>query len=70
MDVVEFDRSLEKGARTLILAVWKHKLVFVLTGFVVFTLWMGLSRFGDIKLGKDDDEPRRWRPPSPGSSER
>ncbi|TWX40385.1 BCCT family transporter [Frigoribacterium sp. ACAM 257] len=25
--------------------------------FVVFALWMGLSRYGDIKLGKDDDEP-------------
>lgn len=38
MDVVEFDRSLEKGARTLVSAVWKHKLIFVLTGSVVFTL--------------------------------
>lgn len=25
--------------------------------FVVFALWIGLSRYGDIKLGKDDDEP-------------
>ncbi|ROS61939.1 choline/glycine/proline betaine transport protein [Frigoribacterium sp. PhB160] len=25
--------------------------------FVAFALWMGLSRYGDIKLGKDDDEP-------------
>lgn len=25
--------------------------------FVVFCLWMGFSRFGNIKLGKDDDEP-------------
>jgi len=25
--------------------------------FVIFALWMGLSRYGDIKLGKDDDEP-------------
>ncbi|MDN5893476.1 MAG: BCCT family transporter [Nocardioides sp.] len=24
--------------------------------FVVFALWMGLSRFGDIKLGPDDEE--------------
>jgi choline/glycine/proline betaine transport protein len=32
--------------------------------FVTFALWMGLSRFGDIKLGKDDDVPefglRTW----------
>jgi choline/glycine/proline betaine transport protein len=25
--------------------------------FVVFSLWIGLSRYGDIKLGHDDDEP-------------
>ena len=32
--------------------------------FVVFCLWMGFSRYGSIKLGKDDDEPefslRSW----------
>jgi choline/glycine/proline betaine transport protein len=31
--------------------------VIVVAGFVVFSLWMGLSRFGDIVLGKDEDEP-------------
>jgi choline/glycine/proline betaine transport protein len=25
--------------------------------FVIFCLWMGFSRYGNIKLGKDDDEP-------------
>ncbi|CAM3237674.1 Glycine betaine transporter BetL [Arthrobacter ulcerisalmonis] len=25
--------------------------------FVAFALWIGLSRYGDIKLGKDEDEP-------------
>ncbi|WP_314214343.1 BCCT family transporter [Pseudarthrobacter equi] len=25
--------------------------------FVVFALWIGISRYGDIKLGKDEDEP-------------
>ncbi|MFP7834777.1 BCCT family transporter [Marisediminicola sp. LYQ134] len=25
--------------------------------FVVFAIWMGASRFGDIKLGNDDDKP-------------
>lgn len=25
--------------------------------FVVFALWIGLSRYGDIKLGKDEDKP-------------
>ena len=25
--------------------------------FVIFALWIGISRYGDIKLGQDDDEP-------------
>ncbi len=25
--------------------------------FIAFALWIGLSRYGDIKLGKDEDEP-------------
>ncbi|MFC9686849.1 BCCT family transporter, partial [Streptomyces sp. NPDC056948] len=24
---------------------------------MIFVVWVGLSRFGDIKLGKDDDKP-------------
>jgi len=31
--------------------------VIVVAGFIIFSLWMGLSRFGDIKLGKDEDPP-------------
>jgi choline/glycine/proline betaine transport protein len=31
--------------------------VVLVAGFVVFAIWMGVSRFGDIKLGKDDDKP-------------
>ncbi len=31
--------------------------VLIVAGFVLFALWMGLSRFGDIMLGGDDDEP-------------
>ncbi|NED98065.1 BCCT family transporter [Phytoactinopolyspora alkaliphila] len=31
--------------------------VLIVAGFVVFAIWMGASRFGDIKLGKDDDQP-------------
>lgn len=31
--------------------------VLIAAFFVAFSLWMGFSRFGDIKLGKDDDEP-------------
>ncbi|MCI2959216.1 BCCT family transporter [Agromyces atrinae] len=31
--------------------------VLIAAFFVVFSLWLGFSRFGDIKLGRDDDEP-------------
>ncbi len=31
--------------------------VAVVTGFVAFSLWIALSRMGDIVLGKDDEEP-------------
>ena len=29
----------------------------IVAAFVVFAVWMGASRFGDIKLGQDDDKP-------------
>ncbi|NYD65567.1 BCCT family transporter [Agromyces atrinae] len=31
--------------------------VLIAAFFVIFSLWLGFSRFGDIKLGRDDDEP-------------
>lgn len=31
--------------------------VLIATGFVIFVLVLAFSRFGDIKLGKDDEEP-------------
>lgn len=31
--------------------------VLVVAGFVLFALWMGLSRMGDITLGKDGEKP-------------
>ncbi|WP_127572550.1 BCCT family transporter [Georgenia faecalis] len=32
--------------------------VLLVTGFVVFALWLALSRLGDIRLGRDDEEPQ------------
>ncbi|AWB87615.1 BCCT family transporter [Mycetocola zhujimingii] len=31
--------------------------VLISAFFVIFSLWIGFSRYGDIKLGKEDDEP-------------
>ena len=40
-----------------VIGVFGWYYVIVVAGFVVFSLWMGMSRFGDIVLGKDEDEP-------------
>lgn len=34
---------------------WYYTLA--VSGFVIFALWMGIGRFGDITLGKDDEKP-------------
>jgi choline/glycine/proline betaine transport protein len=43
--------------QTSIVANFNWYYVLLAAFFVVFCLWMGFSRFGTIKLGKDDDEP-------------
>lgn len=40
-----------------IIANFNWYYVLIAGFFVVFALWMGFGKFGDIKLGKDDDEP-------------
>lgn len=40
-----------------IIANFNWYYVLIATFFVIFCLWMGFSRYGDIKLGKDDDKP-------------
>ncbi|WP_263120503.1 BCCT family transporter [Cellulomonas sp. RIT-PI-Y] len=32
--------------------------VLLVAGFVAFSIWVGVGRWGDITLGQDDDEPR------------
>ncbi|WP_298806168.1 BCCT family transporter [uncultured Pseudokineococcus sp.] len=34
---------------------WYYTLL--IASFVIFSLWVGIGRYGSIKLGKDDDEP-------------
>ena len=45
------------AAQTGVVAVFGPYYLLVVAGFVIFAFWMGLSRFGDIKLGRDDGEP-------------
>ncbi|OLT53350.1 BCCT family transporter [Cellulosimicrobium sp. CUA-896] len=40
-----------------VIGVFGWYYVLIVAAFVVFSLWMGLSRFGDIVLGKDEEEP-------------
>ncbi|OOB90915.1 BCCT family transporter [Rathayibacter sp. VKM Ac-2630] len=43
--------------QTTVVDTFSWYYVLIAAGFVAFAIWMGVSRFGDIKLGKDDDEP-------------
>ncbi|UNX55250.1 BCCT family transporter [Georgenia sp. TF02-10] len=45
--------TLQRG----VVAGFTPYLLVVVAGFVVFAVAMGVSRFGDIKLGQDEDEP-------------
>ncbi|MCL3862589.1 BCCT family transporter [Actinotalea sp. K2] len=40
-----------------VIGVFGWYYVLLVAAFVAFALWVGLGRWGDIKLGKDDDEP-------------
>lgn len=45
------------AVQTLIVSAFNWYYVLIAAFFVVFALAMGFSRFGNIKLGQDDDEP-------------
>ncbi|MCB7136528.1 BCCT family transporter [Cellulosimicrobium marinum] len=40
-----------------VIGVFGWYYVLIVAAFVVFSVWMGVSRFGDIILGKDEEEP-------------
>jgi choline/glycine/proline betaine transport protein len=44
-------------AQTWVVASLGPYYLILVAAFVIFAIWMGLSRFGDIKLGADDDKP-------------
>lgn len=49
--------ALFKTVQTTIVNAFNWYYVLIAVVFVAFSLYLGFSRFGDIKLGKDDDEP-------------
>ncbi|MCW4384838.1 BCCT family transporter [Salinibacterium sp. SYSU T00001] len=53
----ESAEALFAGLQGLIVRNFSWYYVLIAALFVFFALWMGFSRFGDIKLGKDSDEP-------------
>ncbi|SFN83267.1 BCCT family transporter [Mycetocola miduiensis] len=53
----ESAEALFAGIQSSIVSNFNWYYVLIAAFFVVFSLWVGFSRFGDIKLGKDDDEP-------------
>lgn len=58
--VIIFPDSAETALGALqsgVVATFAPYYLLIVGAFVVFAVWMGLSRFGDIRLGKDDEEP-------------
>ena len=49
--------SVAESALNWLLANVGWLLVLAATGFVIFSLWLALSRYGRIPLGSEDDEP-------------
>ncbi|WP_052136018.1 BCCT family transporter [Arthrobacter sp. PAMC 25486] len=49
--------SLFSSIQNAIVGYFNWYYVLLATALVIFSLWVGFSRFGDIKLGKDDDQP-------------
>lgn len=49
--------SMFRTIQTTIVNAFNWYYVLIAAVFVAFSLFLGFSRFGDIKLGKDDDEP-------------
>lgn len=46
-----------KAIQTKVVNSFSWYYVLIAAGFVIFVLYMGFSKYGSIKLGKDDDEP-------------
>jgi choline/carnitine/betaine transport len=49
--------NLFKGIQSSIVDTFNWYYVLITAFFVVFCLFLGFSRFGDIRLGRDDDKP-------------
>ena len=54
---VEFSGSVFSAAKDFIIGALDWFYVLVVTVVLFFVIWLMFSRFGDVKLGKDDDEP-------------
>jgi choline/glycine/proline betaine transport protein len=53
----EATEALFASVQSSIVSNFNWYYVLLAAFFVAFCLWMGFSRYGNIKLGKDDDEP-------------
>ena len=53
----DFTGEVFEGTQSWIVTNFGWYYMLVIGGFVAFTLILGLSRFGKVKLGRDTDEP-------------
>ena len=54
---VEYSGSVFSAGKDFIIGSLDWFYVFVMNAVLFFVFWLLISRFGDVKLGKDDDEP-------------
>jgi choline/glycine/proline betaine transport protein len=46
------------AVQTHVVSAFGWYYVLIVAGFVAFSIWVGVGRWGDITLGQDDDEPQ------------
>lgn len=54
---VEFASSIFDGVKFWIVNTLSWYYVFLVSAFLLFAVWLGMSRYGNIRLGKDSDRP-------------
>lgn len=53
----KYANEVYSAAKSYIAADWAWFYIAIISGFLFFSIWLIISRYGDIRLGKDDDRP-------------
>ena len=55
--VPDLANEIYSAAKAYIASDWAWFYVAIMSGFLFFSLWLTISRYGDIRLGKDNEKP-------------